>query len=103
MRRNERIGATLALGALAAFVVVPPVMGFYWGWNTPVRAPGGGMWGPWAVALGQMFMSWLIYPLQLMEGDLFASPQGRSVAAAFVVATVLLSAAFYPWVRKRMP
>lgn len=102
MTRSKTIMAALALGALTAFVLVPPVLGFYWGWNTPVRTAGG-TWNPWVVALSQMFMGWVIYPLQLVEGDLLSDREGRSVAIAFVVTTVLAGAAIYPGLGRRTP
>jgi hypothetical protein len=80
-----------ALGGLAvAVITVPPVMGFYWGWNTP------GQFDPWLHALGQAFMSWVIYLYALADGELLHTAQGRSVALAFVAVTVVFAWVFMP-------
>lgn len=78
----------LLLGALFAFVLVPPVMGFYFGWHEVVRAPGGGTWSPWATSLARAFMSWLVYGYMAVEGELFTTSEGRSVLAAFLATTL---------------
>lgn len=89
--------AFLALlgGAAVAVLTVPPVLGFYWGWNTP------GQLDPWLHALGQAFMSWVIYLYAIGDGELLHTVQGRSVATAFVLVTLLFAWAFMP-ARPRM-
>jgi hypothetical protein len=91
----------LLLGAVIAFVVVPPIAGFYWGWNQASPASGGLPWNPWVTALGKLTMSWLIYPAMLVEGDAWSTPEGRSAVIGFVAATLASSLAVFPWLKRR--
>ena len=92
----------LLLGVVIAFVVVPPIAGFYWGWNQPMPASGGVAWNPWVTALGRLTMSWLIYPLMMVEGTAWSTTEGRSVMIGFVAAMMVSAIALLPWVKRSL-
>lgn len=90
--RDAPGGAGLAVlgGVALALLVVPPVLGFYWGWTTP------GQFEPWLHALAQASMSWVIYVHAIADGDLLQTTQGRSVALAFVAVAAVFAWVFMP-------
>lgn len=98
-----RAAQSLLIGVALAGVFVPPLAGFWWGWNDPSATPSGGTWNPWVTALARLFMSWLVYGLDLLEGELLATREGRSVAIGMALATPLFASMAWSGLARKAP